>query len=207
MFTGDEKYAIEIHKGYMDWDSFVAVFEKYRLADFPGELFLHFRIATHGEICPGNTHPFSFTQDIKLLQHTNVLSNYALVHNGVLPIKPRRKDISDTMELCRRFADEGLYKDIPAIFDLIQDTAAGNKIAVMTREKVHLFGEWDKLDGVFYSNMLWDWPDFDDDFFFKPTWSELRRLNHGNCPYCDSIVEKDNDVFYCFGCGEAWQEI
>ena len=99
--TGGDKYAIEIHKGYMTWKQFKAAFEKYRLADFARDMLLHFRIATHGGISPGNTHPFSLTKDVKLLKHTNVRTNYALIHNGILPIKPEG-DISDTMEFCRR---------------------------------------------------------------------------------------------------------
>ena len=87
--TSGDKYAIEIHKGYMTWKQFKAAFEKYRLADFAGDMLLHFRIATHGGISPGNTHPFSLTGDVKLLKHTNVLTNYALIHNGMLPIKPK----------------------------------------------------------------------------------------------------------------------
>ena len=42
------EYSIGIHKGYMTWKQFVAAYEKYRLADFTGDLLLHFRIATHG---------------------------------------------------------------------------------------------------------------------------------------------------------------
>ncbi len=207
MLSGDQKYAIEIHKGYMTWKNFVTAFEKYRLAEFTGELFLHFRIATHGGISPGNTHPFSFTQDVKLLQHTNVLSNYALIHNGILPIRPELKGISDTMELCRRLAQNGLYQNIPAIFNLIQGMAGDNKIAVMTAEKVHLFGDWENIDGVFFSNTLWDWRGFERDLcFMSPTTKELRKLNKGLCPYCDGIVERDYEMFYCFDCGETWQE-
>ena len=101
LFTGGEKYAIEIHKGYMTWKSFVTAYEKY-LADFDGDLLLHFRIATHGGISSGLTHPFSLTKDVKLLKHTNVLTNYALIHNGMLPIES--EEGSDTMEFCRRLA-------------------------------------------------------------------------------------------------------
>ena len=117
--TGGDEYAIEIHKGYMTWKQFKAAFEKYRLADFAGNLLLHFRIATHGGISPGNTHPFSLTGDVKLLKHTNVRTNYALIHNGMLPINPEG-DISDTMEFCRKLAP--LCRDVPAVFHLLEKT-------------------------------------------------------------------------------------
>ncbi len=203
MLTVGEKYAIEIHKGYMTWKSFVSAFKKYRLADFDGELLLHFRIATHGGISPGNTHPFSITQDINLLKHPNVLTNYALIHNGILPIEPQG-DISDTMELCRRLA--GLHRDIPAIFNLINGMIGNNKIAIMTRDKVHLLGEWQDVDGVYFSNMYWDWQGFEfyDDFPFIAEQKELSELNRGYCPSCGGDIIKDDSLFYCMECGDSW---
>ena len=197
--TGGDKYAIEIHKGYMTWKQFKAAFEKYRLADFAGDMLLHFRIATHGGISPGNTHPFSLTKDVKLLKHTNVRTNYALIHNGILPIKPKG-DISDTMEFCRRMAP--LYQNIPSAFNLIEGMTGNNKIAVMTRERVHLFGQWECIDGVYFSNQLWDWQEE----FFPPTREELQLLNQGYCPYCDGRIIREDDLFYCPECGEAWKD-
>lgn len=196
MLTGGER-AIEIHKGYMNWKQFVAAYEKYHLADFAGDMLLHFRIATHGGISPGLTHPFSLTKEIKLLTHTNVLTNCALIHNGMLPIKPEG-DISDTMELCRRLS--GFRTNIPEVFNLINGMRGSNKIAVMTREKVHLFGDWENIDGVYFSNLLWDWQDD----FYQPTWKELRQLQNGFCPYCDGEIIPENGLFYCPECGEVW---
>lgn len=194
--TGGDKCAIEIHKGYMTWKQFKAAFEKYRLADFAGNMLLHFRIATHGSISPGNTHPFSLAGDVKLLKHTNVLTNYALIHNGILPIKPER-DISDTMEFCRRLAP--LYQNIPSVFDLIEGMTGNNKIAVMTRERVHLFGQWERVEGVYFSNLLWDWG-FDD--FGEE--AEYRLLETGYCPYCDSPIRHDVGGYYCADCELEW---
>ena len=199
LLTGGDKYAIEIHKGYMTWKQFKAAFEKYRLADFTGDMLLHFRIATHGSISPGNTHPFSLTKDIKLLKHTNVRTNYALIHNGILPIKPEG-DISDTMEFCRRLAP--LYLNIPSAFNLIEGMAGNIKIAVMTRERVHLFGQWECVEGVYFSNLLWDWS-WDIEPFF-PNKAELALLRKGVCSDCDAEVMRDKNKFYCLRCDAIW---
>lgn len=199
LLTGGDKYAIEIHKGYMTWKQFKAAFEKYRLADFTGNMLLHFRIATHGGISPGLTHPFSLTKDVKLLKHTNVRTNYALIHNGMLPIKPEG-DISDTMEFCRRLAP--LCRDIPSAFNLIEGMAGNNKIAVMTRERVHLFGQWERVEGVYFSNLLWDWS-WDAEPFL-PDKAELALLRKGVCPDCDAEVMRDKNEFYCLGCDAIW---
>ena len=193
--TGGDKYAIKIHKGYMTWKQFKVAFEKYRLADFAGNMLLHFRIATHGSISPGNTHPFCLAGDVKLLKHTNVLTNYALIHNGILPIKPER-DISDTMEFCRRLAP--LYQNIPSVFNLIEGMTGNNKIAVMTRERVHLFGQWERVEGVYFSNLLWNWVD---DFGEE---AEYRLLEMGYCPYCDSPIRHGAGGYYCSDCELEW---
>lgn len=190
----DGEYAIEIHKGYMTWKQFVTAYRKY-LADFAGDLLLHFRIATHGGISPGLTHPFSLTKDVKLLKHTNVKTNYALIHNGMLPIES--DEGSDTMEFCRRLAP--LYQNIPAALNLIQGMAGNNKIAVMTSDKVHLFGEWETIDGVYFSNLLWDWG-FDD--FFDG--AEYRLLEMGHCPYCDAPIHYRHEGYYCSDCELDW---
>ena len=194
MLTGGER-AIEIHKGYMTWKQFVTAYEKYHLADFTGDLLLHFRIATHGGISPGLTHPFSLTKDVKLLKHTNVRTNYALIHNGMLPIES--EEGSDTMEFCRRLAP--FYQNIPSAFNLIEGMAGNNKIAVMTRVKVHLFGEWERLNGVYFSNLLWDWG-FDD--FGEE--AEYRLLEMGHCPYCDAPIHYRLDGYSCSECELEW---
>ena len=194
MLTGGER-AIEIHKGYMTWKQFVTAYEKYHLADFSGDQLLHFRIATHGGISPGLTHPFSLTKDVKLLKHTNVRTNYALIHNGMLPIES--EEGSDTMEFCRRLAP--FYQNIPSAFNLIEGMAGSNKIAVMTRDKVHLFGEWERLNGVYFSNLLWDWG-FDD--FGEE--AEYRLLEMGHCPYCDAPIHYRLDGYSCSECELEW---
>lgn len=67
----------------------------------------------------------------------------------MLPIES--EEGSDTMEFCRRLAP--FYQNIPSAFNLIEGMAGNNKISVMTRDKVHLFGEWERLNGVYFSNL------------------------------------------------------
>lgn len=202
----DSKFALHIRKGFMTWHEFETAFKKNRLSEYTGEILLHFRIATHGGIRPGNTHPFPITEDVKLLQHTNIVTNFAMVHNGILPIEPEFKDISDTMELSRRISSGGFHRDIPALFRLLQGFTGENKIAVMTKEKVYLSGEWENIDGVYYSNTHWqyhwgmDWnePLYPDDY-------ELEMLNDGFCPDCGGKVCRDKSEFYCMDCDGYWK--
>lgn len=100
------------------------------------------------------------------------------------------------MEFCRRLAP--LWQNIPAALNLIEGMAGNNKIAVMTRDKVHLFGEWENIDGVYFSNLLWDW--FDD--FGEE--AEYRLLETGYCPYCDAPIHHGAGGYYCSDCELEW---
>ena len=68
----------------------------------------------------------------------------------------------------------------------------------MTRNKVHLFGEWKNIDGVYFSNLLWDW--FDD--FGEE--AEYRLLETGYCPYCDAPIHHGAGGYYCSDCELEW---
>ena len=59
---------------------------------------LHFRITTHGETSPGNTHPFPVSEKLPLLRMAKCKAPLAVAHNGIICIKPSQKDLSDTME-------------------------------------------------------------------------------------------------------------
>ena len=196
------RHAFHIRKGFMTWESFEKAVHDFRLADCAGAVFLHFRIATHGGISPGNTHPFPVTREKKYLQHTNILTNSVLIHNGVLPIKPGCDDISDTMELCRRLS--GFPGKLPEALNLLKGFLGGNKIAVMLPGKVHLAGNWTKIDGVYYSNTHWqNYWGFEDDILY-PDEYESQLLSQNICPICESQVIRDGMEFYCPDCDAFW---
>lgn len=230
MLTNKGKLPIEIKKGFMTWKAFKEAYHKNNLASFEGELFLHFRITTHGGTSPENTHPFCISSSIKTLRHTMLKTNYALVHNGILPIEPSKKTISDTMELCKRLANGGYYKDIATLFNLVDGMLGENKIAIMTADKVHLFGNWKDHEGSKYSNMYWNQPpaigysylgkssynlygerysdvygttDYNDDGEFTDEFIKASVLD-GICPYCGNVVCKDFDIFFCKDCGDLY---
>lgn len=61
-------------------------------------LVMHFRIGTAGGNIPANTHPFPISDSIPVLQKLMCSTKLGIVHNGIINITPRQKDISDTME-------------------------------------------------------------------------------------------------------------
>lgn len=205
METENKNHKFVIRKGFMSFEAFEKAYNKYNLASYKGRLFLHFRIATHGGICAGNTHPFPITKDIKMLQHCNVLANNVLMHNGVLPIDPENKQISDTMELARRlFAignpAEGL--------NLIDGFIGTNKLALLTPQKTILKGDWKEIDGVYFSNLSWqpltDYDyGYDNSYFWGcvPTKAERKLIKRGVCPECTGYCTTEDGYAYCEDCG------
>ena len=74
---------LHIKKGFMDFKSCYDSFhnENFTVDD---AVFIHFRIATHGLIDGGNTHPFPLTQDTDLMRKTDcVFNGFGMMHNGV----------------------------------------------------------------------------------------------------------------------------
>ena len=88
---------VHIDKGYMDWTAF---YERIKtLGDVTDEsVVIHFRIATHGSVCPGNTHPFPVTANVVNLSKLRGTCRVGVAHNGIIRCVTPRKGISDTME-------------------------------------------------------------------------------------------------------------
>lgn len=91
---------VHIEKGFMALKSFKAALKQLEksidIVNTP--VILHFRITTHGGTSPGNTHPFPVVEKLPLLRMTKCEVPLAVAHNGMIDIKPSKKDISDTME-------------------------------------------------------------------------------------------------------------
>ena len=113
-------YPIHIEKGFMSWDEFSSYWKNAKIAEHDGDLFIHFRITTHGGTVPGNTHPFPISNDDKSLKTLSSNSKYALMHNGVLPIDPDNKNISDTMMLSKLIARGRFESEIKHTLNLIE---------------------------------------------------------------------------------------
>lgn len=124
----------------------------------------HFRWATHGSVKESNCHPF-------------VKDGVFFAHNGVLGQIPTYGDKTDS-EIC--FTD---YLR-PAIsmgggsikhnhyFDYVCNELKGfSKFAFMQDGKVRLFGKFEKVKGVYYSNLRWL-------NYYRPAYYELFTDSH-----------------------------
>ena len=156
MYAKDGK--IRIEKGFMklaDLEASLAkTAKRVNLDDV--SVVLHFRIKTHGEICPGNCHPFPVTRSVKALQSLSSCATLGIAHNGIIPIAPR-KGISDTMEYTASqlaplyAAMPDFYRNDNAI-ELVRN-AIQSKLAIMNGEgEIVLIGDFNEKDGIKYSN-------------------------------------------------------
>ena len=154
MYARDGRVYIE--KGYMDWTSF---FERVKtLGDVTDEaVIMHFRIATHGSVIPGNTHPFPVSRDVIALTKLRGSCKVGVAHNGIIPIEPRA-GISDTMEyIATRLApraeeDPDWYKSEDVLMEIGREIKS--KLAVLDGDGfISYYGNFiTEKDGMIYSN-------------------------------------------------------
>ena len=121
--------------------SFESLYAKLKQVPKSENCIIHMRYATHGSKKVANCHPF-------------VQEGYFFAHNGVLPIESKN-DKTDS-EIC--FKEEimpvvkavGLSKASRFITNLTRGTS---KFAIMHSGKVSMYGHFEKMDGVYYSNL------------------------------------------------------
>ena len=97
-FNKDGK--VQIVKGFMDFDSFISAFKKYdtKYGFKDRGVLIHFRIATHGGVNVGCCHPFPIKKKKKQLKKSLLVSDYAVIHNGIIFLTADKKNsLSDTM--------------------------------------------------------------------------------------------------------------
>lgn len=227
--TPGDNYCIRIEKGFMKWKDFEDYWTKMGFADFKEDMLIHFRIATHGGVCAGNTHPFPIIDDVKWLQSTSLKCNTALIHNGVLDCTPEDKRISDSMELCRLIARNAFVAQIERVLNLLEPFTFGSKLCAMTSTGVYRTGTWTQHEGVWYSNEYWmpgksRWTSSvyssaysgktsstrmydgwnDETYEVHCTAYMMPSLQNNKCPYCAGEVDEYCDSYICYNCGVSF---
>lgn len=146
-------------------------------------IILHFRIGTSGGNIAANTHPFPVSENLAALQKTQLTAPLAVAHNGIIDIRPRKKDISDTMEY--------ILSQLAPLYQLKKDfyrneagkkliyNAIQSKMAFMDAAgRIELIGKFEKDGEYYYSNSSYKafystysyWDKWDDYSFWK--WSK-----------------------------------
>ena len=151
---------VHIEKGFMSLKAFKEALNRLKksidVVNVP--MVMHFRITTHGGTSPGNTHPFPVSEKLPLLKMTKFKAPLAVAHNGVIDIKPSKKDISDTMEyVVSQLAPlYQLKKDFyrqPAGKKLIYNFIKSKMVFLDKHGRIETIGDFiTGDDGLLYSN-------------------------------------------------------
>jgi hypothetical protein len=108
---------------------------------------IHCRLATHGSVKKSNCHPFE-AQD------------YIFAHNGIFHSITPVKDLTDSETAFKQIflplitANKGFNNNVKSI---IATLTGFNKFAFLNKitGKITTFGEFEKIDGCFFSNLRW----------------------------------------------------
>ena len=192
---------VHIQKGYMTLKSFKKAINKLKktIDTTNTPIILHCRITTHGGTSAGNCHPFPVTEKLPLLQMTKCKTPLAVAHNGMIDIKPSRKDISDTMEY--------ILSQLAPLYQLKRDfyrQPAGKKLIYnFTKSKMAFLDGAGRIEtvgdfitdenGMLYSNtsykartVYYDWDIWED---YSLQWYESK---HGK--YLSWLTEEDGYI-------------
>lgn len=151
-----------IKKGFMTFDAFWnSISEAQKRYDFKNSgVLIHFRIATHGGVIPAMTHPFPIVDDNGALSKLEYVSDYAVIHNGIIsltgPKARSEKAMSDTAVFIRdylsKIAQNRQWFKRRANIELIEKLI-DSKMAILNSrgEIIHTTG-FTEDNGVLYSN-------------------------------------------------------
>lgn len=154
MYIHPETRKLIVHKGLMSLDSLLEVVEPLQ----DRQLFIHFRLATHGPPIPELTHPFGLVPDVDksiLCEATE-----AIMHNGMIYGYGSREEkegaISDSLDFTVNVLSH--MKDNAERARLLRDQIKG-KYAILSENNggvYRLVGDFQEKYGLMCSNLLWD---------------------------------------------------
>jgi hypothetical protein len=174
---------IYISKGFMEFESLRSAVATARIRT-EHEVLFHFRIATHGQVIPANTHPFPLSSDRAELDALDVITPMAIAHNGIVSgVAIPDKTMSDTMAFITSYLAPMGVKAVanPTNHPLIQ-LASQSKLAIMTTEGIGLIGTFEQVDGWSYSNQSYE-ADYKE---WVRQWEADQELKHLDAwAYCD----------------------
>ena len=153
---------VKIMKGFMTWKDFSNAWTEfgkhYDTEALP--LLIHFRISTGAGVVPSMTHPFPINYDDGALQKITYVSDYAVIHNGIISCvgyNERPKHLSDTAVFCKEYlplmvkmSPDWLHHDetMQLIHKMID-----SKMAIMDKTGfINMTEGFEEWEGNFYSN-------------------------------------------------------
>lgn len=162
---------------------------------------LHFRYATHGATDQGATHPFPLSNKIEALRAISGQFPSAIAHNGVFGGMPCHSVLSDSQKfIAKILANSAIVDNLdnPAIVALIEGyCGSSSKLAILKPGKLILVGEYEKDQGLLYSNGG------------HRTYRQTQFCNTGTVTQCglckqrsDLTFVEEFDLFMCVKCAD-----
>lgn len=153
---------------------------------------LHFRIGTSGGNIPQNTHPFPLSGSVNKLRKLRSITEVGIAHNGVIPITPHRKDISDTMEyivseITKYYRHNRYFYRNTKTMAQIKDETRSRLVFLTGDGNTYLVGDWvtDKDTGLLYSNTSYKYDRYTRYYYPGYTWTPAKKHAYSDYYYDD----------------------
>jgi len=206
--------SVHISKGFMGIKD---VFTKLDSIGNPTAktIVMHFRLATHGKVCPENCHPFPITSDNRALQATEVDTKYAVAHNGIIPGMVNRfekcpdgvwRRVETEMSDTQYFITNYLALCGKAVFNqgvakLIAMATSSRFVVLGVGGKLQLIGDFEKEGGIYYSNYTYKWSyqpitDYKDEVSLPPTTHNKSKVDYPLLKYSKRLGAWVNPDYY-----------
>ena len=134
----------------------IAKIESVYTAEKP--LAVHCRIGTSGKKTAGTCHPFPVVKSLREMLKSKTESDGAIMHNGILRRLERKGKYSDTMYLAKGFTDLTIAQLESSRFvqsAIAEYLGSSNKVLFFSPNQQVMFGNWEKQNGLYYSNLYW----------------------------------------------------
>lgn len=187
---------VKIMKGFMSWNDFKDAWEEftshYDVKNNP--ILIHFRIATHGSRGQDMTHPFPIQYDEGALKKIEYVSDYAVIHNGIISCTNQYRStsgLSDTATFCKEYL---------TLFTKFGKTWLHHKETMQLIYKM-INSKMAIIDKDGFLNMTEGFEEFQGNFFSNTSYKENRYRYNNNTPYYYYNYNDDYDDDYDYSCG------
>lgn len=191
------RYAVQIKKGFMDFESLWTALQKVNITEADTVVY-HFRIATSGQINQGCCHPFPISRKARDLFRLELECRQAFIHNGI--IGRGEKNYSDTQLYVLHNLTR--YRSIKKSIKRIAQETKGSRTAILLGNgALYPTGTWIEDGGYHYSNNTYK-P------LYRALWDMYDTPNTAYdaeaCYYCGTELKSWGNERYCPACAASF---
>lgn len=196
-FCYAENGVVIIRKGFMDFESYYEALQN--IPDIKNKnVVMHMRITTHGTTSKGNCHPFPLTNNVQKLKATEIKTDVAIIHNGIIKIEDDKKnDLSDTMtyikeKLYPRYMHDKRFFDKKKARKKIEKEITSKMVIMKSDGTFHIIGNFNENDGYTYSNYSYIKTQYD----YNSGYGYYNYGYYGNYGWSDTDIQYNTNAKY-----------